>query len=128
MIVRKHLLVSTLFAALFMFSNHAWAEMPMWYVEKIENNQSVLEPGTTTYCSKDFHVENLGKESAEVQVIMGNGANYSSDQLEPNGKKSYSLNADLGFTGGWDTSQTSHTADARIVNTTSGTAKIKVHC
>ena len=70
-----------------MFLSHAWADMPMWFVEKMQNDQVVLDPGTTTYCNKGFRVENLGSENAEIQVILGNGANYSHDILKPHGKK-----------------------------------------
>jgi len=128
MTLRKLSLFSIPLAILFMFSSQAGADVPMWYIEEMQNNQVVLEPGTTTYCNKDFHVENLGSEQAEIQVIIGNGANYSFDQLEPKGKKSYSLTADHGFTGGWDTAKASHASDARIINSTGGDSKILVYC
>lgn len=115
-------------AFVLMVSGQAWAEVPMWFVEEMQNEQAILEPGTTTYCNKDFLVENMGNETAEVQVILGNGSNYSFDQLEPNGKKSYSLSGDYGFTGGWETSKSSHVDEARIINSTGGTSKIKVDC
>ena len=84
---RKLLFFSIPLAILFMFLSHAWADMPMWFVEKMQNDRVVLDPGTTTYCNKDFRVENLGSENAEIQVILGNGANYSHDILKPHGKK-----------------------------------------
>ncbi len=110
------------------FITGAQADEPAWFIEEMKNNEAVLEPGTTTYCNKDFKVENLSQNMAEVQVILGNGSNYSFDQLGPKGVKSYTLTSDYEMSGGWVETRNIHIDEARIINSTGGTSKIKVHC
>jgi hypothetical protein len=120
-----------IFAALFtgfMFSSNVSADVQPWFVEEMHNDEAILFPGTTTYCNKDFKVENMGTDLAEVHVILGNGANYATDQLEPGAVKSYSLSADYPQSGGWEGMKGIHIDDARIVNGTAGMSDIKVHC
>ena len=104
-------------------------EVAPWFIETFnKDNVAVLEPGTTTYCDKSFKVENMGKEDAEVQVILGNGSNYSTDMLAAGDSKSYSLTADYPQSGGWEETRGVRVDEARIINSTLGTSTIKVHC
>ena len=92
----------------------------------MENNQAVLEPGTTTYCNKDFQVENIGQEMAEVLIIRGNGDNFDTSQIPSGGKLSYKLQDRSRFATG--ASQGNWVDEARIVNSTLGESKLKIHC
>ena len=124
--ISRIILLAGVFALLFVPNTHA--NVPAWFVEDMPNNEAMLEPGTTTYCNKNFLVENMSDERAEVQVILGNGANYSVDQIEPKGQKSYDLTSDYGLTGGWESSLLAKIDDARIINTTGGKSNLKIHC
>ena len=73
-------------------------------------------------------VENMSDETAEVQIILGNGANYVNDRLAPKAMKNYSLGADYGFSGGWESALNTRIDDARIINSTGGTSDLKVIC
>ncbi len=97
-----------------------------WFVEGMNQPEMVLEPGTTSYCNKDFMVENLGNQTAEVRVIRDNGDNYEHDLLAPGAKVRYGLQDRSIFAtaGSWG----HRTEEARIVNATSGDAKIRVIC
>ncbi len=97
-----------------------------WFVETMENNQAVLEPGTTTYCNKDFQVENMGKEMAEVLIIRGNGDNYDIDRIPSGGKLGYKLQDRSVFATG--ASEGNWVDEARIVNSTLGESKLRVYC
>ena len=108
----------------------AWAAdevtVDPWFVETMENDQAVLQPGTTTYCNKNFTVENMGKEMAEVHIIRGNGDNYDIDQIPSGGKLGYKLQDRSVFAGG--ASEGNWVDEARIVNSTLGEANLKIHC
>ena len=108
----------------------AWAvdeiTVDAWFVETMENNQAVLQPGTTTYCNNDFTVENMGKEMAEVQIIRGNGDNYDIDQIPSGGKRGYKLQDRSVFA--TEASKGNWVDQARIVNSTLGEANLKIHC
>lgn len=97
-----------------------------WFVETMENNQAVLQPGTTTYCNKNFTVENMGKEMAEVHIIRGNGDNYDIDRIPSGGKLGYKLQDRSVFAGG--ASEGNWVDEARIVNSTLGEANLKISC
>ncbi len=97
-----------------------------WFVEPMENNQAVLDPGTTTYCNKDFQVENMGQEMAEVLIIRGNGDNFDTSQIPSGGKLSYKLQDRSRFATG--ASQGNWVDDARIVTSTLGESKLKIYC
>ena len=102
-----------------------------WYVETMENNQVILEPGTSTYCNKNFKVENMGKEMAEVFIIRGNGDNYDINQIPSGGKLGYKLQDRSIFAtgaseGNWLAGDAR--AEARIVNSTLGESKLRVYC
>jgi len=104
------------------------ADESPWFIETFSDDMAVLEPGTTTYCDKNFIIENIGKEYAEVQVIWGNGANYSRDILAAGDFKKYSLTAEYPQSGGREGARGVRVDNARIINSTAGTSKIKVHC
>ena len=117
------------FVIMFLIPLNAGAfEVLPWFVETFNDDVAVLEPGTTTYCDKNFKVENMGKENAEVHVILGNGSNYSTDMLAAGDSKSYSLTADYPQSGGWEETRGVRVDEARIINSTLGTSTIKVHC
>ena len=97
-----------------------------WFVETMKNNQAVLEPGTSTYCNKNFKIENMGKEMAEVFIIRGNGDNYDINQIPSGGKLGYKLQDRSVFASG--ASEGNWVDEARIVNSTLGDSKLKVHC
>jgi len=97
-----------------------------WFVETMENGQAVLQPGTTTYCNKNFMVENMGKEMAEVHIIRGNGDNYAIDQIPSGSKLGYKLQDRSVFA--TDASSGNWVDEARIVNSTLGEANLKIHC
>ena len=97
-----------------------------WFVETMKNHQAVLQPGTTTYCNKNFTVENMGKEMAEVHVIRGNGDNYAIDQIPAGGKLGYKLQDRSVFAG--PASEGNFVDEARIVNSTLGDANLQINC
>ncbi len=97
-----------------------------WFVETMKNDQAVLQPGTTTYCNKNFTVENMGKEMAEVHIIRGNGDNYDIDQIPAGGKLGYKLQDRSVFA--TDASSGNWVDEARIVNSTLGEANLKIYC
>jgi len=110
-----------------LLSSQAMAVSP-WFVEEMKGEEAILDPGNTTYCNKDFMLENMGDGSAEVQVILGNGANYAFDQLGPRETMEYSLTGDYPLSGGWDGAKGVKNEDARIINSSGTDSKIKVHC
>lgn len=121
-------LILAVFTIFFLNTTAVTADEPAWFVEEFSGDEAVLEPGTTTYCNKSFMVENMSNEPAEVQVILGNGANYAYDMLEPKETRKYALESNYPLAGGWDETKGIQIDDARIVNSTGGTSKIKVHC
>jgi hypothetical protein len=101
----KHFIYLAGFLIMFLIPvNGSAADQSPWFVETFHDDMAVLEPGTTTYCDKNFMVENTGDS------------------------KSYSLTADYPLSGGWDETRGVRIDDARIINSTAGTSKIKVHC
>ncbi|MFQ5450506.1 MAG: hypothetical protein ACE5E9_07735 [Nitrospinaceae bacterium] len=99
-----------------------------WFIQDMNNGETVLQPGTTTYCQKDFKVKNMSNDPAEVRVIMGNGANYYDEPLKPGETKSYNLKPESPFSGGWEGAKGVAIHEARIVNATAGSAEVKVLC
>lgn len=98
-----------------------------WFVEGMNQEEMILEPGTTAYCNKDVTVQNLsGDETAHVRIVRGNGDNYDWDQLEPNETLGYKKQAASVFSGAAGIAQ--HVEDIRIINGTMGNAKLKVLC
>ena len=118
------ILIVGVLVALMIPANFAFAEEAPWFTEQIKNSEAVLSPGSNTYCDKNFLVENMGKEPAEVEIIMGNGDNYHYDTLMPNAKAAYSLTPDSPFA--TEGGRGVQIDDARIVNT--GNETLKIHC
>jgi len=73
-------------------------------------------------------LENMGDDSAEVHVILGNGANYSLDQLQPGETMQYSFTDEYPLSGGWGEAKGVKIEDARIVNSSGTDSKIRVQC
>lgn len=110
-----------------LFSSQAMAVSP-WFVEEMKGEEAILDPGTTTYCNKDFTLENIGDDTTEVQVVLGNGANYAFDFLQPGETIKYSLTGGYAKSGGWDEAKGVNITEARIINAGGTDSKIKVHC
>ncbi|KMP12298.1 hypothetical protein UR09_01450 [Candidatus Nitromaritima sp. SCGC AAA799-A02] len=125
---RRGLFITLVFLAIFVMAPNVWADVPSWFIEDMKNSEAILNPGTTTYCDENFKIENMGQESAHVQVILGNGSNYAFDMIEPGQTKSYSLKGGYEKAGGWKEADNVKIDEARIVNSTAGTSKLKVHC
>lgn len=103
------------------------ATVEPWFVEGVNKEEMILEPGTTGFCNKDITVQNMSKdEMAHVQIIRGNGDNYDWDQLDPSATLAYKKQGNSIFSGAAGSSQ--HVEDIRIVNGTMGGAKVKVLC
>jgi len=99
--------------------------VPGWFLQKMENDRVILDPGDSTLCDRNFTVRNESREMAEVGVILGNGDNYAFHQVAPGKTLSYSLES------GYESSMIDgKTAidEARIVNTTGGVTPLKVEC
>lgn len=96
-----------------------------WFVEEMSNNEVILEPGTTVYCNKNFTVENMGNDTAEVFILRGSD-NYDIDMIPAKGKLSYKLRDRSIFAG--EASRGIWVSEARIVNSTLGEAKLKIRC
>lgn len=123
------LIIFSIFLCFILLPVNGWTEditVEPWFVESMENSQATLSPGTTTYCNKDFVVENLGDEMAEVHIIRGSGDNYDRDMIPSKGKVSYKLNDRSMFS--TLASEGHHVDEARIINTTMGQASLKIHC
>ena len=96
-----------------------------WFVEEMSNNEVILEPGTTVYCNKNFSVENMGNDTAEVFILRGSD-NYDIDMIPAKGKLSYKLRDRSIFAG--EASRGIWVSEARIVNSTLGDARLKIRC
>ena len=101
------------------------ATVDPWFVEKMSNNEVILEPGTTVYCNKNFSVENMGNDTAEVFILRGSD-NYDIDMIPAKGKLSYKLRDRSIFAG--EASRGIWVSEARIVNSTLGEARLKIRC
>ena len=125
MVINKNLIfIASFLAMLLLPASFAFAEGQPWFTEPIVNNEALLSPGDNAYCNKGFMVENMGKENAEVQVILGNGESYYDDLLLPSEKLAYSLTPGGPFV--TEDGRGTHIDDARIVNI--GNEALKVHC
>ena len=67
-----------------------WAEDTSTKVEKIR----IIEPGEAERCSNDFFVENIGKEDADLKVVLGKKV-YVSEILQPGEKRAFDLPATI---------------------------------
>lgn len=96
-------------------------EADLWYDEPVKNNEALLIPGTSAYCDTNVTVENMGKEDAEIQIIMGPGDQNYDDIFPLKEKLAY---ARIPF--GKDTGKSRQIDDSRIVNI--GNETVRVHC
>lgn len=60
----------------------------LWYTYADDPAEVILNPQDRTNCTKNFTIENLGNDRAEVAVIMGLDKVFNS-QIQPREKKSY---------------------------------------
>ena len=67
-----------------------WAGDMGTKVEKIR----IIEPGEAERCSNDFFVDNIGKEEADLKVVLGNKV-YVSEILQPGEKRAFDLPATI---------------------------------
>ncbi len=85
--------ISFLFLAVMMVVGvpvNLWAEDMGTKVEKIR----IVEPGEAERCANDFFVENIGKEEADLKVVLGNKV-YVSEILQPGEKRAFDLPATI---------------------------------
>ncbi|GJL79322.1 MAG: hypothetical protein NPINA01_23110 [Nitrospinaceae bacterium] len=101
-------------------------EVDPWFVEGMNEAEMILAAGETAYCNKNFTLENLSQELAQVQVIKENGAIYHWDRLEPNERKEYSLNKGSDYS--FPNASGVTVDEARIINSTTGETSVKVVC
>jgi hypothetical protein len=59
-------------------------------VEKIR----IIEPGEAERCANDFFVDNIGKEEADLKVVLGNKV-YVSEILQAGEKRAFDLPATI---------------------------------
>ncbi len=67
-----------------------WADQTGTKVEKIR----IIEPGEAERCANDFFVENIGKEEADLKVVLGNKV-YVDEILQPGEKRAFDLPATI---------------------------------
>ena len=72
------------------FSTNLWAGNISTKVEKIR----VIEPGEAERCANDFFVDNIGKEEADLKVVLGHKV-YVSEILQPGEKRGFDLPATI---------------------------------
>jgi len=72
------------------FSTNLWAESMSTKVEKIR----IIEPGEAERCANDFFVDNIGKEEADLKVVLGHKV-YVSEILQPGEKRAFDLPATI---------------------------------
>lgn len=71
-------------------STNLWAGTLSTKVEKIR----VIEPGEVERCANDFFVDNIGKEEADLKVVLGHKV-YVSEILQPGEKRAFDLPATI---------------------------------
>jgi hypothetical protein len=67
-----------------------WAGEMGTKVEKIR----IIEPGEAERCANDFFVDNIGKENADLKVVLGNKV-YIDEILQPGEKRAFDLPATI---------------------------------
>jgi hypothetical protein len=67
-----------------------WAGTMETKVEKIR----VIGPGEVERCTNDFFVDNIGKEEADLKVVLGHKV-YVSEILQPGEKRAFDLPATI---------------------------------
>jgi len=71
-------------------SANLWANEMGTKVEKIR----IIEPGEVERCANDFFIDNIGKEDADLKVVLGNKV-YVSEILQPGEKRAFDLPATI---------------------------------
>ena len=71
-------------------STNLWAGTLSTKVEKIR----IIEPGEVERCANDFFVDNIGKEEADLKVVLGHKV-YVSEILQPGEKRAFGLPATI---------------------------------
>ncbi len=67
-----------------------WADDTVTRVDKIR----IIEPGQAERCANDFFVENIGKEDADLNVVLGNKV-YVHEILQPGERRAFDLPATI---------------------------------
>ncbi len=67
-----------------------WAGDMGTKVEKVR----IIEPGEAERCANDFFIDNIGKEDADLKVVLGNKV-YVSEILQPGEKRAFDLPATI---------------------------------
>ena len=67
-----------------------WADETVTKVDKIR----ILEPGQAQQCLNNFFVENIGKEDADLKVVLGNDV-YVDEILQPGERRAFDLPATI---------------------------------
>jgi hypothetical protein len=67
-----------------------WAGDMSTKVEKIR----IIEPGEVERCANDFFIDNIGKEDADLKVVLGNKV-YVSEILQPGERRAFDLPATI---------------------------------
>jgi hypothetical protein len=67
-----------------------WAGNMDTKVEKIR----IIEPGEVERCANDFFIDNIGKEEADLKVVLGNKV-YVSEILQPGERRAFDLPATI---------------------------------
>lgn len=69
---------------------NVWAGDTGTKVEKIR----IIEPGEAERCANDFFIDNIGKEEADLKVVLGNKV-YISEILQPGERRAFDLPATI---------------------------------
>lgn len=69
---------------------HLWADDTVTRVDKIR----IIEPGEAERCANDFFVENIGKEDADLNVVLGKKV-YVHEILQPGERRAFDLPATI---------------------------------
>ena len=67
-----------------------WADENVTRVDKIR----IVEPGEAIQCANDFFVDNIGKEEADLKVVLGNKV-YVDEILQPGERRAFDLPATI---------------------------------
>jgi hypothetical protein len=74
----------------FGISGPLWAGETTTKVEKIR----IIEPGEAERCANDFFVDNIGKEEADLKVVLGHKV-YVSEMLQAGERRAFDLPATI---------------------------------
>ncbi|MDH5762071.1 MAG: hypothetical protein OEZ51_03730 [Nitrospinota bacterium] len=74
----------------FGISGNLWAGDTTTKMEKIR----IIEPGEAERCATDFFVDNIGKEEADLKVVLGHKV-YVSEMLQAGERRAFDLPATI---------------------------------